>query len=110
MSLYEKPNTPIVKSEFGILEYLKYIPMLVEQNIELLEKVRLLEDKLIPKYDLTKREGVKQYLEICETTLNKMMNDGRLKQEIHFKKEIKGSRTKITFIESAILDFKEKYK
>lgn len=110
MSNLEKPNTKIIVNEFGILEYLKYIPQLIEQNNELLEKVRLLEDKLIPKYDLTKREGVKQYLEICETTLNKMMNDGRLKQEIHFKKEIKGSRTKITFIESAILDFKEKYK
>ena len=32
MSANEKPTTKIDINEFGILEYLKYIPILIEQN------------------------------------------------------------------------------
>ena len=36
-----------------------------------------------------------------------MFKDGRLKQGKHFTKSPKGNKAKITFIESAIKEFKE---
>ena len=38
-----------------------------------------------------------------------VMKDGRFKQGVHFTKAIKGKKIRITFVEDAILDFKEKY-
>ena len=85
--------------------------------IDILEKLDLLnskilniENKLAPKLDLTKRDGVKKYLDISDSTLYQMMNDGRLKQNIHYKKIINGKRVNIIFVESAIVGFKEKQK
>ena len=85
--------------------------------IDILEKLDLLnskilniENKLAPKLDLTKRDGVKKYLDISDSTLYQMMNDGRLKQNIHYKKTINGKRVNIIFVESAIVGFKEKQK
>ena len=85
--------------------------------IDILEKLDLLnskilniENRLAPKLDLTKRDGVKKYLDISDSTLYQMMNDGRLKQNIHYKKTINGKRVNIIFVESAIVGFKEKQK
>lgn len=106
MSNPEKPNTKIVVNEFGILEYLKYIPQLIEQNNELLKKLEYIENSLIQKLDFSKRSDVRKFLEVSESTLSIMMNDGRLKQGVHFTKTIKGRKTKIIFHEDAIVKYK----
>ena len=66
-----------------------------------------LETNLIKPLDLTTRKNVKEYLNISESTLNNMFKDGRFKQGKHFIKSLKGNKAKITFIESAIKEFKE---
>ena len=79
-----------------------------EVVLELKKDVDILKNELIQSLDLSKRNDVRKYLNISESTLMNMMNDGRLKIGKHYTKDIKGSKPKITFIESAIIDFKEK--
>ena len=86
---------------------LELIPELLEKLSLLEERVKYLQDGLIKPLDLTTRRNVRQYLQISESTLNNMFKDGRLKQGKHFIKSLKGNKAKITFIESAIKEFKE---
>jgi len=87
---------------------LEQIPKLLIYLEEIKIKVEKLEKDLIPKLDLTKRSGVKKYLNISDSTIYQMMNDGRFKEGIHYKKTLKGKRVNIIFVESAIVNFKEK--
>jgi hypothetical protein len=89
-------------------ENLEQIPMLLNYLEDIKIKVEKLEKDLVPKLDLTKRSGVKKYLNVSDSTLHVMMNDGRLKQGIHYNKTLNGNRVKIIFVESAIVNFKEK--
>lgn len=91
-------------------ENLNKIVDILEKLDSLNSKILNIENKLAPKLDLTKRDGVKKYLDISDSTLYQMMNDGRLKQNIHYKKTINGKRVNIIFVESAIVGFKEKQK
>ena len=92
---------------YKAFENLELIPQLLEK-ISILEiKLQHLEENLITPLDLTTRKNVKEYLNISESTLNNMFKDGRLKQGKHFIKSLKGNKAKITFIESAIKEFKE---
>ncbi|MGD9623079.1 MAG: hypothetical protein AB7U51_00345 [Arcobacter sp.] len=83
---------------------------ILEKLDSLNSKILNIENRLAPKLDLTKRDGVKKYLDISDSTLYQMMNDGRLKQNIHYKKTINGKRVNIIFVESAIVGFKENQK
>ncbi len=78
-----------------------------ETLLILLNKMDLIEKVLVIPFNLSKRNDVRKYLNISESTLMNMMNDGRLKRGKHYIKEIKGNKSKITFIENAIIDFKE---
>ena len=89
---------------------LELIPKLLEHLTTLNIKILRIENELIKRLDLTKRDGVKKYLDVSDSTLYQMMNDGRFKQGTHFKKTIKGKRVNIIFVESAIVDFKENQK
>ena len=91
-------------------ENLNKIVDILEKLDSLNSKILNIENRLTPKLDLTKRDGVKKYLDISDSTLYQMMNDGRLKQNIHYKKTINGKRVNIIFVESAIVGFKEKQK
>jgi predicted DNA-binding transcriptional regulator AlpA len=88
-------------------ENLKKIDTILEALDLLNSKILNLENRLVPKLDLTKRNGVKKFLDISDSTLYKMINDGRLKQGVHYKKTLKGKRVNIIFVESAIVNFKE---
>ena len=88
-------------------ENLNKIDTILEALDLLNSKILNLENKLVPKLDLTKRDGVKKFLDISDSTLYKMINDGRLKQGVHYKKTLKGKRVNIIFVESAIVNFKE---
>ena len=94
--------------KYEAFENLEQIPKLLIYLEEIKTKVERLENDLIPKLDLTKRSGVKKYLNISDSTIYQMMNDGRLKEGIHYKKTLKGKRVNIIFVESAIVNFKEK--
>lgn len=93
---------------YEAFENLEQIPKLLMYLEEIKTKVEKLEESLIPKLDLTKRAGIKKYLNISDSTLYQMINDGRLKQGIHYQKTLKGKRVNIIFVESAIVNFKEK--
>lgn len=93
--------------KYEAFENLEQIPKLLVYLEEIKNKVERLEKNLIPKLDLTKRSGVKKYLNISDSTLYQMINDGRFKQNIHYKKSLNGKRVKILFVESAIVKFKE---
>lgn len=89
---------------------LELIPKLFEK-IELLElKLQGIEQVVNPKLDLTKRADVRKYLDVSESTLSKMMADGRFKEGNHFTKSLKGKSIKITFSESAIIEYKKENK
>lgn len=91
---------------YKAFENLELIPKLLEKILILEEKIIRLEDNLIKPLNLTKRNDVKKYLEISDSTLNNMFKDGRFKIGIHYTKSLKGNRTKIIFIESAIKELK----
>ena len=93
---------------YEAFENLELIPKLFEQLKDLHDKVSKLEDEFVEDLDLTKRAGVKKYLNISDSTIYQMINDGRFKQGIHYQKTLKGKRVNITFVESAIVNFKEK--
>lgn len=88
-------------------ELLELLPELLEELKSLRSEVTVLKTALIPELDLTKRAGVLKFLNKSDSTLKKMMNEGILKSNIHYIKEIKGKKIKITLIESGILEFKE---
>lgn len=89
-------------------EVLKLIPKMMEEVQQLKSEIKELKQHIKPEYDLTKRDDVKKFLNnITDTTLCNMMKDGRLKENIHYKKEIKGKRIMITFVEDGILAYKK---
>lgn len=90
--------------DFSVLQL---IPKLLEQMQKLQNEVTELKQTLAPKYDLTKRAGVKLFLDISDGTLNNMIKDGRFKQNIHYVKQIKGKKIMISFVENGILAYKK---
>ncbi|MGA1939446.1 hypothetical protein [Arcobacter sp. YIC-310] len=93
--------------DYKAFENLEHIPILLTYLEELKIKIERLEKELVPKLDLTKRSGVKKYLNISDSTLYQMMSDGRLKQNVHYKKTLKGKRVNIVFEKREIVKFKE---
>jgi hypothetical protein len=91
-------------------ENLDKIIDILEKLDSLNSKILNIENKLTPKLDLTKRDGVKKFLDISDATISNYINNGKFKQGVHFNKIIKGKKIKITFVEDAILDFKENLK
>ena len=88
-------------------EVLKLIPKMMEEMQCLKQEVTELKQHIKPKYDLTKRAGVKAFLNISDGTLNNMIKDGRFKKNFHYRKEIKGKTIKIIFVEDGILAYKK---
>jgi len=91
-------------------ENLDKIIDILEKLDSLNSKILNIENKLTPKLDLTKRDGVKKFLDISDATISNYINNGKFKQGIHFNKIIKGKKIKISFVEDAILDFRENLK
>ena len=55
---------------------------------------------------MTKQSGVLKYLEISESTLSKYRAIGELREGYHFHRELKGSKTIITYVSGAIEEYK----
>ena len=101
MSKEEKP----MLLDFSSLEL---IPKLLEKIESLEKEIYIIKNSVVPKYDLTKRDGVLKYLDISESTLNKMINrDFRFKEGYHYIREIKNGKSIIKFVSGAIVEFKK---
>lgn len=89
------------------LENLKLLPTLLKKLQLLEDKLNKIENSFSNNLDLTKRKNVRIFLNISESTLINIMKDGRFKPGVHYIKTIKGKRTKIEFIESAVIQYKK---
>lgn len=93
------------ESELGILEYLKYIPKLLEK-IEALEKeIASIKDAVVPELDLTRASGVIKYLNISKSTLDRKIREGELKKGVHFIQNGIGENRR--YIPTAIQEYKK---
>lgn len=88
-------------------DVLDLLPKMFEKMEEMQTELTELRQHLKPKFDLTKRAGVKAFLDISDGTLNNMMKDGRFKENIHYTKQIKGKKIMISFVENGILAYKK---
>ncbi len=90
--------------DFGVLDLL---PKMLEKIESMENEIIELKQQLKPKYDLTKRAGVMKYLNISNSTLNKYMKEGTLREGYHFYRQMKQSKSIITFVSGAIEEFKK---
>lgn len=88
-------------------DVLDLLPKMFEKMEEMQTELTELRQQLKPKFNLTKRAGVKAFLDISDGTLNNMMKDGRFKENIHYTKQIKGKKIMISFVENGILAYKK---
>jgi hypothetical protein len=87
-------------------EHLELIPQLLHKlnNLEFQLKQLTKQKSTI---SLTKVSQVSNYLNVNKLTIYNMIKDGRLKENIHYKKQILNNQLKYTFIENAIIKYKE---
>lgn len=88
-------------------EVLKLIPEMLKEMQELKDEVIELRQHIKPKYDLTKRAGVMKYLNISDSTITKYLKEGTFREGYHFYRELKQSKSTITFVSGAIEEFKK---
>lgn len=91
--------------------------MTIEAKLDLipilLDKVNHLENLVISLtnknsyIDLTKLENVSKYLNVSRKTIYNYIDDGRFKENIHYKKVLNKNSVRIRFIENAIINFKK---
>ena len=87
------------------LNHLRVLPLL-------LEKIENLENRVAKmfkeeQYDLTKRAGVKKYLNISDSSIAKYLREGIFRQGYHYHREIKNNKSIIIFVSGAIEEFKK---
>jgi hypothetical protein len=87
-------------------EHLELIPQLLHKlnNLEFQLKQLTKQKSTI---SLTKVSQVSNYLNVNKLTIYNMIKDGSLKENIHYKKQILNNQLKYTFIENAIIKYKE---
>lgn len=87
------------------LSNLELIPQLLEEVKELKLEISNYTNKNKPK--LTTLSNVAKYLNVSKMTIYNMLEDGRLKENIHFHKQMLKNKVKIVFVESAIIKFQK---
>lgn len=87
------------------LSNLELIPQLLQEVKELSQKLNDYTNKTKP--NLTTITTVSKYLNVSKMTIYNMLDDGRFKENVHFKKEILKNKVKIVFVESAIIKFQK---
>lgn len=87
------------------LKNLDLIPLLLEEIQKL--KQDILNITNVNKINLTKLCNVAKYLNVSKPTIYTMLQDGRFKENVHFKKQITKNKIRIIFIEDAIIKFKK---
>lgn len=94
---------------YEAFENLELIPRLLNEVVSLRKKVIDLENIITPEIHLIKKIDVARYLGKSYNSINNMIDDGRLKENIHYKKHIKDNKVKIEFITNAIIKDKDKF-
>ena len=89
------------------LTNLSLIPKLLEEIKYLQNEIQKINVKIDRKYDLSRLRDVSIYLGVSIKTIYNYIDDGRFKKDIRYTKTIKNNNIKITFVESAIIKFKE---
>ena len=87
------------------LSNLDLIPQLLQELKDLKQEILNYTNKNKPK--LTTLTNVAKYLKVSNMTVYNMVDDGRLKENIHFKKQMLKNKVKIVFVESAIIKFQK---
>lgn len=82
-------------------ENLELIPLLLDKVEKLEKNIQELNNKE-NDIDLSKPTNVAKYLKISNKTLYNMIEEGRFKKDIHYKRVLNKNSTRIVFIESAI--------
>ncbi|RBQ27606.1 hypothetical protein [Arcobacter sp. CECT 9188] len=83
------------------------IPKIFKKMESMENEILDLKQQLQPKYDLTKRAGVKAFLNISDSTISKYTKEGIFREGYHYYREIKGTKTIIIFVSGAIEEFKK---
>lgn len=86
------------------LKNLDLIPQLLQELKELKQEISNITNTNKPK--LTTLTNVAKFLNVSKMTIYNMLEDGRLKENIHFKKQMLRNKVKIVFVESAIIKYK----
>ena len=86
------------------LKNLDLIPQLLQELKELKQEIFNITNINKPK--LTTLSNVAKFLNVSKMTIYNMLEDGRLKENIHFKKQMLKNKVKIVFVESAIIKYK----
>lgn len=86
-------------------ENLELIPQLLEEIKTLKDEILNLTNKNKP--NLTTLTNVAKYFDVSKMTVYNMLEDGRLKENVHFKKQILKNKVKIVFVESAIIKYQK---
>lgn len=86
------------------LKNLDLIPQLLQELKELKQEIFNITNINKPK--LTTLTNVAKFLNVSKMTIYNMLEDGRLKENIHFKKQMLRNKVKIVFVESAIIKYK----
>lgn len=97
-------NNSVTVVDFGVLSLLPKIAESIEQLKKENEELR---QHFNPKYDLTTRAGIRDYLKVTDSTISLYLKNGTFREGYHFFKELKGSQSKITFVSGAIEEFKK---
>jgi DNA-binding XRE family transcriptional regulator len=87
------------------LSNLQLIPVLLDEVKQLKHSLENLQNKNKPK--LTTLTNVAKFLNVSKMTVYNMLEDGRFKENIHFKKQMLKNKVKIIFVESAIIKFQK---
>lgn len=87
------------------LTNLNLIPQLLQEVKELKQELSNYANKNKPK--LTTLTNVAKFLNVSKMTVYNMVEDGRLKENIHFKKQMLKNKVKIVFVESAIIKYQK---
>lgn len=90
--------------DFKVLEL---IPKILESLEDLKKDNEELRHHFNPTYDLTTRAGVRNYLEITDSTISLYIKNGTFREGYHFFKEIKQNQSRIKFVSGAIEKFKK---
>lgn len=87
------------------LSNLELIPQLLQEVKELSQKLNDYTNKTKP--NLTTITTVSKFLNVSKMTIYNMLDDGRFKENVHFKKQMLKNKVKIVFVESAIIKFQK---
>ena len=89
------------------IEAINMIPQIMEKIESLNLQLTKINNHLEPKYDLTKRAGVMNYLNISNSTIERYIKEGIFIKGYHYHREIKQSKPIIRFVSGAIEEFKK---